>query len=55
MVSEIHPDVLPAKPEPPAEKGAPAIADPGPLGLGPHRPAALPLEEVMARGQGSCH
>jgi len=33
MATEIRPDVLPAKPEPPAEKGPPAIADPGPLGL----------------------
>ena len=60
MATTIRPEVAPAKPEQP-DKGASAIADPGPLGLvhqrcrgdqcqpGPHPPPGLPLEEVRAR------
>jgi len=33
VATEIRPEVLPARPEPPADKSPPAIADPGPLGL----------------------
>jgi uncharacterized protein len=33
MATEIRPEVLPAKPDEPVEKGSAAIADPGPLGL----------------------
>ena len=33
MATTIRPDVVPAKPDKPEDKGPPAIADPGPLGL----------------------
>jgi uncharacterized protein len=33
MATEIRPEVLPARPDRPVEKGPSAIADPGPLGL----------------------
>ena len=33
MATTIRPDTAPAKPDKPEDKGAPAIADPGPLGL----------------------
>ena len=33
MATTIHPEVIPAKPAKPEDKGPPAIADPGPLGL----------------------
>jgi uncharacterized protein len=33
MATSIHPEVVPAKPDKPEERGVPTIADPGPLGL----------------------